>query len=233
LLKKGISAALVAVAFGVCATGAHAEIRTGQATDPSGDSLGGPGADIVSARTTYDTNGSLSVAVTTVGPPAGFFITLTGSVSGTDCLGVTGTLAGTAPGDLAIATITGIRGTGSALELITGNTVSFSTSAPAFAGKDWTCTKVAITDPGGNGQPLDELAAPIYFAGFEPDSDGDGVKDPSDKCPTVAAAGTADGCTPPPAPATTSKKPTSKKHKASKSKRCKAKKHHRKARCKR
>jgi hypothetical protein len=127
-------------------------------------------------------------------------------VSGTSCLGVTGSLFGTVPGTTSVFTLTGVRGVGDARQYVSGNTVSMTTTAPATAGKDWSCMTLVVSDGQTPVTILDQLT--LYFAGYEPDSDGDGIKDPSDKCPTVAAPGTADGCTPPAPVATPAPTPT-------------------------
>jgi hypothetical protein len=193
------------------AASANAEVRTGDATDTTGDSIGGPGADLVSAHASYDTTGTVSVSATTQGPPNGAFAFQVATTSGISCLGETATLTGVVPGSVFRTTLTGSAPTSNGVPIVSGNSVTFTAFGPAFANKGWTCMTVTIADPADPSTLWDSLTTPAYFGGHAPDSDGDGVPDSTDKCPGTAGKGTATGCpAPAPAPKTTAKKKATK-----------------------
>jgi hypothetical protein len=89
--------------------------------------------------------------------------------------------------------VTGYKGLGSGFGSVYANSITFSASNAALQSKDWSCVTASVTPKGGGGTVLDQLDAPLFFVGFGPDTDGDGIKDSSDTCPTEAGSGST-GC---------------------------------------
>ncbi|HMJ33358.1 MAG TPA: hypothetical protein VK501_05535 [Baekduia sp.] len=190
---------------------ASAEIRPGTANEATGDSAGAPSQDLVSATAQYDTNGQVIVSATVNGDmatgPASFSFRVASYSPPNSCLGASVSLFGFSDSQYSTTMVTGVSGTGSAPVTVNGNRISFSASGTALQTKDWSCMTVGVTPKGSGGQLLDELAAPMFFTGFGPDTDGDTVKDNQDSCPSQAGPAPT-GCpvtaaNPAPAPATT------------------------------
>ena len=90
--------------------------------------------------------------------------------------------------------ITNVGGIGDAYKTVSGKTLGLSRSL-SLANKDWSCMTMTVSRPtAAGGGIVDQLNVPLFFNGYGPDTDGDGIKDNLDKCPAQAAAGTADGC---------------------------------------
>ncbi|WP_026911719.1 hypothetical protein [Patulibacter minatonensis] len=189
------------LAIGV-AQSASADVRRGGVDDPVGDSTGGATRDITRFAASYDQNGRIYGNVTFAAPydPAqpSFVSMKFASIDGSTCGGVSASLFGFQDSASPIFTIDGVRGTGSGFGTQLDTTsVAFSATNSQLANRDWKCVTVTVSPKDGDGTISDQLTGPLYFDGFAPDSDGDGVADSIDKCPTVAAPGTADGCVPP------------------------------------
>lgn len=196
-LRTVLSAAMAAAL--VAAAPAHAEIRSATVTDPVGDSAGAPSQDILSATASYDTNGQVTITATMNGDiasgPDSFFTTRIASFAPpASCMGASVSIFGFYTSEYPSLMISGVSGVGDAYKNVTGATIGLSRSLSQLANKDWSCMEFTVTPRGEGGNTLDKLDVPLFFDGYGPDTDGDGLKDNRDKCPTEAGAGTADGC---------------------------------------
>src|ERR1700736_3619251 len=127
----GLAAAAAGLSLLLIPATAAAEVAEGRATDPIGDSLGAPSQDIVSARVQYEPTGQLTVSATMNGEvaagPRTFFRFAVGSYAPPAArAGGTVACSGYATGKGAKMTITGVKGTGTALRFVFGKTISFT-----------------------------------------------------------------------------------------------------------
>jgi hypothetical protein len=211
-MKIRTCAAVTAVAFLTLAASASAEIRTGDGTDPVGDSAGAPSQDLVSASAQYDTNGTITVVATmngdvAAGPRSFLNFQVASYAAPNKCTGVAATLFGFSDAEFNYSKITGLSGTGSEYVVRSGNIITFGMSGNAVRDRDWSCMTLTVSGDGENAPILDQLDVPMFFKGYGPDTDGDGLLDNADQCPTVAGPAPT-GCPPATTPVTTTPKPT-------------------------
>jgi PASTA domain len=189
-LRKSIAPFVLLLLVGsILPAVASAEIRTGTGTDPVGDSLGQPSQDLVSASAQYDTNGQAFVTATMngviAGGPESFLLFQVASFTPpSGCVGVTLSMAGTTTGSFNIVNVTGVSGTGSSSSVISDRSITFAGGGTALANRGWSCLQVSVAGAGGTPN-LDHMDVPVWFTGFGPDSDGDGIVDNQDMCPGV------------------------------------------------
>lgn len=156
---------------------AAAEIRSGSATDGTEPSRIPGSVDIVGVAASYDTAGSLSVAVTTLAPPpvptkAVVVGARFGVLSGSECVSPIAAILGsyTQPAEVAWATSAGAKGAGT--ESISGTTTTLAAADAALANQPFNCVEPAIYEVDNEGNlvnpPLEGLTAPIQLAGPPP-----------------------------------------------------------------
>lgn len=161
------------------------DIRTAVGTDPPGDSAGAPDQDLVAGGAQYDTSGELTVTATVAGdipsaPASLFTFTVAASAAPGDCTTNSVTLTGATDAPSAAAVIAAVPAPVSAASVVSGSSISFTLSGPAIQNRAWTCMTVAVSSSQDGATVLDQFAAPIFFAGFQPDggpSDGTGKAD--------------------------------------------------------
>jgi hypothetical protein len=180
---------------------ASAEIRQGTLADPVGDSLGAPSQDIISAKAEYDTNGQMTVTATVNGDiasgPRSFLSFGVRSYAAPDqCTGTTVSIFGFSDSQYNSVLVSGVSGTGDGFVTKSGSSISFRASGNALKDRDYSCMTLSLSR-GGQGETgiVDQLNVPLFFDGYGPDSDGDGVKDNVDKCPAEVGP-TPTGCSP-------------------------------------
>jgi hypothetical protein len=192
---------------------ASAEIRTGTTTDPTGDSSGAPTQDITAAHAQLDSNGQLIVSATVngdlaAGPATFFSFRVASYVAPNTCAGAGASIFGYSDDpDNFLVTVTGVSGVGGAHASVSGNTLTAVTSGTAFANKDWSCMTLSVSPKGQNGTISDQLNTPLFFNGFGPDTDGDGLVDNADQCSSQAGTPPT-GCPAPATPTTAPATPT-------------------------
>lgn len=158
------------------AASAAAEVRSGTATDGTEPERIPGSIDIVGVSASYDTAGSMQVAVTTVAPPpVTEEVVLTarsGVLSGGECVAPLLAIVGTyvQPPAVAWGTSYGNKGEGS--ESISGTTTTLTATDPALANQPFDCVEPAIYEVGEEGElvgpPLEGLTAPILLVGPPP-----------------------------------------------------------------
>lgn len=199
-----ILAAAVVALLGAPAA-ALAEIRQGTATDPIGDSAGAPSQDIVSARAQYDTNGQMTVSATmngdiASGPRSFFSFTVMSFAPPAACTGSAVSMFGFSDSQYNTVTVTGVSGLGDSVIVRSGNTISYGASGNALRDRDYSCMTLSVSRPSeAGGGIVDQLNTPLFFVGYGPDGDGDGLKDNQDQCPAQAGPAPT-GCPPAVAP---------------------------------
>ena len=165
-----------AVVGGLLALGAPAdavaEISKGTASDPAGDSAGAPSQDFVSATAQYDSNGSLTVSATmngniAKGPESLFSFGVASYAPPEGCTGVTASLFGFSTSKTGSTKLTG-GGTGTASITVSGNTITFAASGPAYANKSFSCMTASVAPKRYSRRLLDQLNPPLWFEGFGP-----------------------------------------------------------------
>ena len=176
---------------------ASAEIRQGKATDPVGDSAGAPSQDIVSATAQYDTNGSMRVTATmngdvASGPVSHLSFAVMSFAAPVQCTGSAVSMFGSTNAAYNLVSVSGVSGLGDAGIIRTGATISFGASGTALRDRDYSCMTLRVSQAGGK---VDELDVPLFFDGYGPDTDGDGLKDNQDRCPTESGPAPT-GCSP-------------------------------------
>jgi hypothetical protein len=192
-MRRAVAAGCAALALLALPAAASAEVRSGHASDPSGDSAGALSQDIVGAVVHYDTNGGLAVsatlasAVTSV-PRSWFKASLASYTSPGQCAGAGVTLSGYSDSKYTTATL----GSGNLIER-QGLAITFNASGSALRSLALSCLTLTVTDSGGT--VVDALDVPLYFDGSGPDGDGDGVVDNVDQCPAQPGPAPA-GCVP-------------------------------------
>jgi hypothetical protein len=175
---------------------AAAEVRSGSATDGTEPERISGSVDIVGVSASYDTAGSIQVAVTTLAPPPvpteGFVLTArAGVLSGNECVEPRAVVLGTytQPAVVVWGTATGGEGEGS--ENISGTTTTLVAADSALANQPFNCMEPAIYEVDENGNlvepALEGLVAPISLTAPPPP-------------PTPAPAPTPPPPPPPPAP---------------------------------
>lgn len=184
---------------------AHAEIRQGHGADPVGDSSSGAASqDIVGATAQYDTNGSMTVTATmngdiASGPRTFFSFDVRSYAPPAQCTGSYVSMFGFSDDQYDTVMVEGVSGTGSSSVSRNGNTIAFGASGNALRDRDYSCMTLTVSQDGGG--IVDQLNVPVFFDGYGPDTDSDGLKDNQDACPTVPGPGTVNGCPAPPAAA--------------------------------
>lgn len=165
----GLAAAAAGLSLLLIPAPAAAEVAEGRATDPVGDSLGAPSQDIVSARVQYDATGQLTVSATMNGQvasgPKTFFRFVVGSYTPpASCAGALVAISGYATGKGAQMTVTGAKGTGTALRFAFGNTISFTSfdETQQLANKPFSCMTVSVSGS-ESGAVLDQLNTLLVF----------------------------------------------------------------------
>ena len=161
---------------------AFGDIRSAVGTDPQGDSAGAPDQDLVAGGAQYDTSGELTVTATVASdipsaPASTFTFTVAASAAPGDCTSNSVTLTGASDAPSAVAVIAAVPEPVSAASVVSGSSISFSLSGPAIQNRAWTCMTVAVSSSQDPTTVLDQFAAPIFFAGFQPaggPSDGTG-----------------------------------------------------------
>jgi hypothetical protein len=158
------------------AASAAAEVRTGSAADGTEPERIPGSIDIVGVNATYDTAGSLSVAVTTVAPPpVTEELVLTarfGVLSGGECVEPLAAIVGTytQPAAVAWGATSGGRGEGS--ESVSGTTTTLAVTDATLANQPFNCVEPAIYEVGEEGElvgsPHEGLTAPIQLVGPPP-----------------------------------------------------------------
>jgi hypothetical protein len=196
--RFGLITALVVLGLSlVFAAAAAAEVRSGSATDGTEPERISGSIDIVGVNASYDSAGSVSVAVTTLAPPpipteelvlsARF-----GVRSGDECVSPLAALVGTYTQPAAVAWGTSAGGKGTGSESVSGTTTTLAATGPALANQPFNCVEPAIYEVDEEGElvkpALEGLTAPITLVGPPP---------PSSPAPTPPGNSTP----PPPAPA--------------------------------
>ena len=106
------------------------------------------------------------------------------------CTGSAVSMFGSSDAALNLVTVSGVSGLGDAGIIRTGATISFGASGTALRNRDHSCMTLRVSQAGGK---VDELDVPLFFDGYGPDTDGDGLKDNQDRCPAESGA---DGVSP-------------------------------------
>jgi hypothetical protein len=83
------------------------------------------------------------------------------------CTGVTASLFGFSTSKTGTAKLTG-GGTGTASITVSGNTITFTASGPAYANKSFSCMTASVAPKRDSHRLLDELNPPLWFEGFGP-----------------------------------------------------------------
>lgn len=180
----------VALALLVLPSLASAEIRQGTATDPIGDSAGAPSQDIVSATAQYDTNGQVTVNATmngdiAGGPSSSLSFDVKSYAAPEQCTGSYVSMFGSTNSQYNLVIVSGVSGTGDSLIVRSGNTIGFGASGTALRNRDYSCMTLRVSRVFADGGGIvDQLNVPLFFDGFGPDTDADGLKDNQDKCPS-------------------------------------------------
>jgi hypothetical protein len=175
--RLGLVTALIALGLSLLFAGsAAAEVRSGSATDGTEPSRIPGNIDIVGVNASYDTTGSISVAVTTLSPPTvteEFVLGLRlGVLSGSECATPRAAIVGTytQPAAVAWGTTTGGEGQGS--ESVAGATTTLTATDAALANQPYNCLEPAIYEIDEDGglvePPIEGLTAPITLAGPPP-----------------------------------------------------------------
>jgi hypothetical protein len=204
--RRYVAAASAAVALLGLPGVASAEIRQGSATDPTGDSAGAASQDIVSATAQYDSNGQVTVMATmngdiASGPRSFFSFDVKSYAPPAQCTGSYVSMFGFSDSQYDTVMVQGVSGTGSSPITRSGNTIAFGASGSALRDRDYSCMTLTVSRGGQNESGIvDQLDVPLFFDGYGPDTDGDGVKDNQDKCPNQAGPAPG-GCPPAPTPA--------------------------------
>lgn len=182
---------------------ASAEIRTGTAPDPVGDSAGAPSQDIVSASVQHDKNGQLTVSATVngdipTGPKSFISFDVKSYLAPSSCTGSYASLIGFSDSEYNTVLVQGISKTGDGLVGRAGATITFRASGNAFMTRDYSCMTLTVSRPTDQGGGiLDQLDTPLWFDGTGPDTDADGVLDNKDQCSSQPGPAPS-GCPAPP-----------------------------------
>jgi len=197
-----------AVAAGVCALAlqapaAGADIRTGTASDPAGDSGGQPSLDIISTTVSYDTTlGRITASVTmgadvAPGPASYVSFTVASFKAPQSCEGQKAGLYGFSDMPQARWALIGADGTGTgngdAVTSVSGRTIVVTAQDDRLANKPWSCFFVIVSRRSDSFRVVDGQDVVGYFNGYGPDKDKDGVADNVDQCP-VSAGPAPTGC---------------------------------------
>jgi hypothetical protein len=169
--RLALVTAIVAALALFFAASAAAEVRSGSATDGTEPERIPGSIDIVAASASYDTAGSLSVAVTTLAPPPiteEVLITARfGVLSGGECVAPIAAIVGTYTNP-AIVKWAVSGGEGDGVESVSGATISLSAASPALVNLPFNCVEPAIYEAGGKEELLEGLTVPIALVGPPP-----------------------------------------------------------------
>jgi len=163
----------------VLAASAAAEVRSGSATDGTEPERIPGSIDIVAVSASYDTGGSLSVAVTTLAPPPlTEEVVLTarfGVLSGDECVAPIAAIVGTYTQPAEVGWGMSAGGSGVGTESISGATTTLTAAGTALAGQPFNCVEPAIYEtvegPSGEsvlGEFIEGLTTPITLVGPPP-----------------------------------------------------------------
>jgi hypothetical protein len=171
---RSFSAAIAAALLLAAPTAASASQRSGDATDPVGDSSGFPSQDIKSATAQYDTDGDLIVAARMNGdlkngPSTYLQFRVAEYVPPSDCTGEGVTMAGFSDDPYDFVQVDGTSNTGSMPIAYNGNDdIVFAAQGSALANKGYSCMTLYVQQKGGGEQVLDQLDVPLWFDGYGP-----------------------------------------------------------------
>lgn len=183
--------------------GAQAELRQGSATDPVGDA---GSWDLESATASYDQGGAWSVTMRFAAPltpgeaPSASVRITNDSNADAPCSGNSSAFASllgsvASDGDLVFFS-TNAPGSGnyegSRRYSADRRELTFSKSDARLKDFDYRCVAIELRQ---SGAVVEQLDSPMFFDGFGPDSDADGVKDNVDDCPSEAGPAPT-GCAP-------------------------------------
>jgi hypothetical protein len=208
--RLGQLTALIALGLSLLlAATAGAEVRSGSAPDGTEPERVPGSVDIIAASASYDTAGSISVAVMTLAPPpvpteAVVLGARFGVLSGNECVTPRAALIGTftQPAAVAWGTTTGGEGTGT--ESIAGTTTTLTAAGAGLANQPYNCVEPAIYKVDAEGhleEPAYEaLTAPIPLVGPPPPVTTPPASTPPSN-PAPAPTTPAPTSPPPPAPA--------------------------------
>lgn len=199
-MRRAVAVGVAAALLSLPAV-SSAEIRQGKGTDLVSDSAGAPSQDLVSATAQYDTNGQMTVTATVNGDiaagPRSFFSFAVKSYAAPDqCVGSSVSLFGFSDSAYNSVLVSGVSGVGDGAAVKSGATISFGASGTALRNRDYSCMTLTVSRAGtGETGIVDSLNVPVFFDGYGPDTDGDGIKDNLDKCPAESGPAPT-GCSP-------------------------------------
>lgn len=168
-------ALLTTAALGAAAPPAAAEVRSGSAPDPAGDSADpAPARDILGAQAGYDSDaGTFALRLTLAAPADASTRSFVFGFVGSEVSGGCGFAEGGTPTTrLGGGTVSGDgfvwnenAGTPTAPQpanaAYDGATVSASVTSPSLAGRPYTCVRVSLQEPGGSGTVYDSVALSV------------------------------------------------------------------------
>jgi hypothetical protein len=184
--RRSLAAGCTALALLALPAVASAEVRVGQVTDRYGDSAGPSSQDILGATAQYDLVGKVTVTATMAGPVVGvprggFRFTVASSATPGECAGPSVALAGFSDSTYSTVTLSDAGPQPSQPVHYAGPAIGFGAQGVTLSNRAYTCMTLTVLD--STGAVADTLDAPLFFSGFGPDRDGDGVVDNLDNCP--------------------------------------------------
>jgi hypothetical protein len=199
-MRRALAAGCAAVAIlALPAAASAAEVSGGHASDPTGDSAGEFSQDIIGAVAHYSSDGRLEVSATLAAAPtdvprSAFKFTVASFSAPLQCGGASVTMSGFSDSYSNTVAVSDAPGPQSKIVIgRRGLTITFGAIGATMANHAYSCMAVTVSDT--SGKLLDSLDVPLFFDGFGPDGDADGVADNVDQC--LAQAGPApSGCVP-------------------------------------
>ena len=169
--RFGLATALLVLGLALAfAASAAAEVRNGSATDGTEPERIMGSIDITGVTASYDTAGSLNVAITTAAPAPTTEEAVIGIrfgvLSGSECVAPLAVLVGTYERPPSAAWAAG-ESKGEGTVSFSGNTATLAASSSALANQPYNCVEPAIyaVEEGELGSSLEGLTAPIQLTG--------------------------------------------------------------------